>query len=207
MTRQRILLTSVFCTVGAATLLAGCTAQRGESTQRPAELVVWDDPDSAGSGTTIRDANNDSTRFVVIGTNGAVQFSPGETVCNDCEADVDNATIDVQGNMIDIRFGVGVTGDTNRRLFLVDRESGNFVQLVGGGSAPVEFQVTDTAFEDPDDPSDDQAVAAGTSENPANAGDDGGGGTGNSGLCGIFGAPALILMALAPALMWRRRKL
>lgn len=189
-------------------LMTACQSQpAGGSgrTDRPSQIVIWEDPLDGGQGTAVRDANNDPERFVVIGTNGAVQFIPDGTVCSDC--DTTDATIDVgEGNLIDIRFGVSSVGDDARRPFLVDRASGNFVQLIGGGSSNVTFQVTEEPLEDPNDSSDDLAIAAGTDANPQpNTG-----GTGGplGSLCGAAGGilPLFAFCGIAMHIVRQRRR-
>ncbi len=196
------------CRVGTILLiavgLAGCQNQgSGKPVSVPARIVIWEDPGAGGQGQTIRDANNDENRYVVIGTDGTVQFFPDETVCNDCEANIDEAQIDLgNGDLIDLRFGVGATGDDVRRLFLVDVASGNFVQLLGGGEEDVTFQVTTEPLEEPNDDSDDRAIAVGDGPNPT-ASDSS---SSRTTLCGAVGLGTLGPMFLALLVpMWRRR--
>lgn len=178
-----------------AAWLAGCQTQN--VTSRPENVVIWEDPETGVQGQTIRDVNNDDDRFVVIGSNGRVQFSFG-SVCNDCDTDLDNARIQVDGAFVDIRFGVAPVGDEIRRSFLVDAQNGTFIELVGGGDEPVTFRATDEVFEDPDDDSDDRAISAGTTSNPSNEAQQ------ESGLCGALGGLGLGLLLLAPLVGWRR---
>ncbi len=198
------------CALLTVIVVSGCQQFNGIGNRTPAtgipeRVVVWADPTNAEStGSSIRDANNDEDRFIVVGTNGAVQFLPGQTVCDDCSVDIDNAVIDLgDGNSVDIRFGIGAVGDdTARRPFMVDAASGNFIQLVGGGSSPITFQVTEQPFEDPDDDSDDRAVSAGDASNGTATT---GSGASQSGLCGVFGVLPVWAMVLVPAFFWRRR--
>jgi hypothetical protein len=190
------------CVVAAAGMvLAGCQNQgSGGAVQLPERIVVWEDPVTGATGSSIRDANNDAERIVLVGTDGRVQFVSDQSVCNDCMTE--GATIDLGGgNLIDIRFGVGAVGDDVRRPFLVDRASGNFVQLVGGGDEEVTFQVTTEPFEDPND---DLAIAAGETDNPT-LGTGGGGGSG--GLCGALGLGTILPIGLGLMILmaWRRR--
>lgn len=185
----------------------GNTITGSPATSIPDRVVVWADPlDAASTGITIRDANNDAGRFLVVGIDGSVEFFPAETVCNDCTADIPNAVIDIDGNQIDIRFGVGVTGeDTERRPFLVDNANGTFVELVGGGNVDVSFQPTDTPFEDPNDDSDDRAVESGSEANPSVSQAKPSTTSSLPSLCGATGALPIWAMLLSPALFWRRR--
>ena len=195
-----------YTAIVAAACLAGCQTQQSQSrVVPPKNIVVWEDPDTGDQGQTIRDANNDEDRFVVVGTNGRVQFLPGGEVCRACDTDIDNARIDLgDGHLVDLRFGVGAVGDDVRRLFLVDAASGNFIQLVGGGDKDVTFQVTTEPLEEPNDDSDDRALAAGEAPNPA---------AGESQsqsrevpLCGALGGPIMGLLVLLNSLVaWRRR--
>jgi hypothetical protein len=185
-----ILLTTVW--------LTGCPAQEGAVTSRPSSLVVWGDPDNPDSqGTAIRDWSNSSSEFVVVGTDGRVQFADGG-VCTVCEADVDNAVIRVDGNAIDILFGVHPDGDDVRRPYLVDSAANTFVDLGGGGGEAVTFTPTTEAFPDPD--GNNRAVAVGTQSNAGNAAQR------STGLCGIVGALGLGFLLLAPIMGWRRRR-
>ena len=162
---------------------AACQNQgTGGGTQLPGNVVVWGDPDNLENrGRNVRDANNDEDSFILIGTNGRVQFEPLRLVCDDCT--VDGATIELDtGQLIDIRFGIGPDGTGGRRVFLVDRASGEFIELLGGGSSPVEFRRSGALFEDADDRSDDQAVAVDETPNPTTSTS-----SGSSSLCGIFG--------------------
>lgn len=189
--------------------LVGCQNQGsgGGPTELPNRVVVYSDPeDSERQGSNIRDANNDDDSFVLIGSNGKVQFMPTPSVCNDCS--VTGATITLEGDqLIDIRFGLAPDGTGSRRPFLVDRASGNFIQLVGGGSSSVTFQVTEEAFEDPNDRSDDLAVEASTISNPAASADTGGQGGIIGQFCGATGAmlPVILLSMLAWRFSARRR--
>ena len=199
-TERSLALLAGCAVVGAGLLLAGCQAQREEVTDIPSRIIEWEDPETGVTGANIRDANNEEGRIVLIGTNGRVQFVSDGTVCNDCETE--GATIDLgDGNLVDIRFGVGVVGDTNRRPFLVDRETGNFIQLVGGGDDPVTFQVTDTPLEDPNDPTDDLAIEAGDIANPTLESNS----DSQSGLCGILGVTFPLTIGLLGLLTLRRR--
>jgi hypothetical protein len=185
-----ILLTTVW--------LAGCPAQEGAVTSRPSSLVVWGDPDNPDSqGTAIRDWSNNSSEFVVVGTDGQVQFADGG-VCTVCEADVDNAVIRVDGNTIDILFGLHPDGDDVRRPYLVDRAANTFVDLGGGGSEAVRFTPTTEAFGEPD--GDNRAVNAGTQSNTGSRAEE------DTGLCGALGGFGLGLLLLAPLAGWRRRR-
>jgi len=180
--------------------LPGCqsSGSRGGGTQLPADVVVWGDPEDLDNrGRNIRDVDNVDEKHVLIGTDGSVQFSSNPpTVCNDCEADIDNATIDLGGgNLIDLRFGTA-PGSTERRPFLVDRATGNFIRLVEQAT----FQVRDEPFEDPDDSSDDLAVAVDETANPA-VSSRSSGSTG-SGLCGALGT-WMIPMSLGGMLLMR----
>ncbi|MCH7812592.1 MAG: hypothetical protein IID40_01095 [Planctomycetes bacterium] len=190
--------------------LIGCQNQGsgGGPTELPNSVVVYSDPqDPERQGSNVRDANNDDDSFVLIGSNGKVQFMPTPTVCNDCS--VTGATITLDGDqLIDIRFGLAPDGTGSRRPFLVDRTSGNFIQLVGGGSSSVTFQVTETVFEEPDDSTDDLADEAGTIDNPAAAADTGGTGGIIGQFCGATGAmlPLILLGMLALRFSARRRQ-
>jgi len=183
----------------------GCqTGTGGGITELPADIVVWRDPDTGDTGTTVRDVNNDEERFIVVGTNGRVQFVAGGTVsvCNDCNTE--GATIELgSGQLIDIRFGVGVVGDDTRRPFLVDHEFGEFIELVGGGAESITFQPTGQAFEEPDDPDDDLAQVAGQIENPTEQAASGG--SGSTPLCGALGKLIPVVLGLLVLLGWRRR--
>jgi hypothetical protein len=185
-------------------LLAGCQNQgSGGAVQLPERIVVWEDPATGVTGSSIRDANNDPDRVVLVGTDGRVQFVADQTVCNDCMTE--GATIDLgEGNLIDIRFGIGAVGDDVRRPFLVDRASGNFVELVGGGSEPVTFQVETEPFEEPNDRTDDLALVSGEIDNPTV---NGGGGAGSGGLCGALGLGTILPVGLGLMILtaWRRR--
>ena len=185
-----VLLTTVW--------LAGCPSQEGAVTSRPSSLVIWGDPENLDSqGTSVRDWSNNSSEFVVVGTNGQVQFADGG-VCTSCDADVDNATIRVNGNTIDILFGVHPDGDDIRRPYLVDRAANTFVDLGGGGDEAVTFTPTTETFGDPEGYN--RAVAVGTQSNAGGRGEE------NTGLCGVLGALGLGLLLLAPVLGWRRRR-
>ena len=153
-------------------LSSGCQGQNGGggggSLQPSDKIVLWEDPANPGApGTNIRDVNNDAGRFVVIGTGGEVQFVSGKTflVARDVTANLDDASFNVGNGTIDIRFGLAPGETTGRRPFLVDRNTGHFIQLVGG-TTELTFEVTDAAFEDPNDRTDDQAVEAGEADNP-----------------------------------------
>ena len=181
--------------------LTGCQSQAsggGDGPSLPKKVVVWGDPeDLSNQGRDIRDANNDGDSYVLIGTNGRVQFMPILRVCDDC--DVEGATITLgSGQLIDIRFGVGPDGQGARRPFLVDRASGEFVELLGGGDSTVRFNRADALFEDPDDSSDDLAQAVGETATPVVADNV----DRNSGLCGALGA-WMIPMTLAGLLLMR----
>ncbi len=178
----------------------GCQSQSGGATELPREVIVWEDPETGDRGSPIRDVNNDEDRIVVVGTNGDVQFVADGTVCNDC--DTEEATITIgSGDLIDIRFGVRQEGDQTRRPFLVDRNSGNFIELVGSSNA-ITFQVTSIPLEDPNDSSDDLAIRAGSEDNPTV---EGGSGSGSAPLCGILGFVPLAL-GLLVMLNWRKRR-
>ncbi|MFH0983344.1 MAG: hypothetical protein V2A79_17635 [Planctomycetota bacterium] len=201
-------------------LSSGCQGQStsllggGGSKPKPsAKIVVWQDPAIPDSeGTNIRDANNDAARFVVIGTDGQVDFvnSNSFLIARDITADVQDASIQVGSGIIDIRFGVAPSNATDSRAFLVDRASGHFIQLVGGTS-DVTFQVTETQFEDPNDPTDDQAVAAGEADNPLVTAASSNTPTTNvlNNLCGVGGAGMIpvVLLGLLGLRFARRRRL
>jgi len=197
---QVVFLTVCVCAAGLASV-PGCQTQGGGgAAQFPAEIIVWEDPESGNQGSPIRDANNDPERFVVVGTNGRVQFVQDSSVCTDCMTE--GATIDLgEGNLIDIRFGVGVVGDDVRRPFLVDRTYGTFVQLVEEGGGII-FQPTDTPFEEPNDRTDDMAKAAGSEANPTITST----GARTAPLCGLLGAmmPLTVLALLGLRLLRRR---
>lgn len=200
--RSKVFVQIVCVFVLAGAMLAGCQTQRGDgASELPSRIVVWEDPETGDQGTPIRDANNDENRIAVVGTNGRVQFVQDGTVCNDCR--VTEATIELEdGHLIDIRVGVGAVGDNVRRPFLVDRNTGNFVQLVGGGGSPVSFQVTSTPFEEPNDSTDDMAVPVGETDNPTL--EDSGGG--QASLCGAAGGMIpLVLLGLLLVRLARRR--
>lgn len=199
--RRSQLLFKTVCVFAAAALLTGCQGQRGGGAQLPSRIIVWEDPETGDQGTPIRDANNDPDRFVVVGTNGRVQFVQDGSVCTDCMTE--GATIDLGGgNLIDIRFGVGVVGDEVRRPFLVDRTYGTFVQLVEEGG-DITFQPTATPFEEPDDRSDDMAIPIGETDNPTIEDS----GSGQASTCGAVGGmiPLVLLGLLLTRLAWRRR--
>ncbi len=188
----------------AGILSVGCQAAADADavTELPARIVFWEDPVTGNQGQTIRDANNDADRIVIVGSDGAVQFVADGTVCNNCNTT--DATIDLgDGNLIDIRFGVGAVGDDIRRPYLVDRASGNFIQLRGGGSQPVTLEVTDTPFEEPNDRSDDMAIPVGDAPNPtlgSSAADQ------PAGLCGAAAATIpLVVLGLLLTRFARRR--
>jgi hypothetical protein len=189
------------CTIGLVlawvVVSSGCQGQTsllggGSKPKPPAKIVVWQDPANPDSqGTSIRDVNNDAERFVVIGTDGEVQFVNGTTfsIATDITANVDDASIPVGNGTVDIRFGAAPSDPTDRRPFLVDRASGYFIQLVGG-NGDVTFQVTNAPFEDPNDPTDDRAIAAGEDDNPLATAASPNTATTNvlNNLCGIGGA-------------------
>ena len=186
----------------AGILSAACQAQSDGATQLPSRIVLWEDPETGVQGQTIRDANNERDRVVIVGSNGSVQFVSDGTVCNNCETT--DATIDLGGgNLIDIRFGVGAVGDDVRRPFLVDRASGNFIQLRGGGDQPVTFEVTGTPLEEPNDRSDDMAIRAGGAANPTL---DNSGADQSAALCGAAAATIpLVVLGLLLTRLARRR--
>jgi hypothetical protein len=187
----------------ATVALTGCQSQGGGGVDLPNQVVVWGDPeDPEIQGRNVRDANNDDESFVLIGTNGRVQFEPLRLVCNDCQ--VEGATIELEtGQLIDIRFGLGPDGTGGRRPFLVDRESGEFIELLGGRSEPVEFRRSGAMFEEPDDRADDLAVAVDEAANPTVASN--GGGSGSGGLCGALGA-AMIPVVLGGMVLIRQAR-
>lgn len=200
--RSEVLVRIVCVFVLAGALLAGCQTQGGDgASELPSQIIVWEDPETGDQGTPIRDANNDENRIAVVGTNGRVQFVQDGSVCNDCR--VTDATVELEdGNLIDIRFGVGVVGDEVRRPFLVDRDTGNFIQLVGGGGSRVNFQVTTTAFEEPNDRTDDMAIPAGETANPATEDSS----SRQAPLCGAAGGMIpLVLLGLLLMRLARRR--
>jgi len=177
--------------------MCGCNARSnsGSVPHLPDQVVVWADPqDETRQGIPVRDANNDEGRFVLIGTDDTVQFMPDDPkVCNDCA--VNGATITLEsGQQIDIRFGVGAVGGDERRPFLVDRTTGNFIQLLGGGSQEVTFQVTDAPLEEDNDRTDDLAIRAGALDNPAASSDTGGQGGPLGSLCGATGGGIILLL-------------
>ena len=148
--------------------LAGCDLfGGGGGTSLPKEIVMWGDPDPESDAmfATVRDVNNEDDRFVVIGTDGKVQFSVGK-VCNVCT--VEGSTILVDGGRINIRFGPGLNGTGERRPFLVNDE-GYYIQLVTKADTVV-FVAETVVFEEPDNPDDDLAVRVGSFPNPALAG-------------------------------------
>ncbi|MCP4248506.1 MAG: hypothetical protein GY778_15770 [bacterium] len=207
--QQTAKLSSLALLVCLGCCLVGCQNQGsgGGPTELPDSVVVFSDPEnSERQGSNIRDANNDDESFVMIGSNGKVQFLPVPTVCNDCT--VEGATITLDGGqLIDIRFGLAPDGTGSRRPFLVDRTSGEFIELLGGGSDPVEFSRSGAVFEEPDDSSDDLAVEAGTTDNPAASADTGGQGGLLGQFCGATGAmfPVILLGMLALRFAGRRR--
>ena len=131
----------------------------------PAEVVVWGDPDAGNNETfwAVRDADDSELAYLVVGTDGRVQFSNGK-VCNVCA--VENSTILVDGMpRMNIRFSSGPDGEGNRYPFLVSTD-GFYIELVADTGDAVIFQAEDTVFEEEDDPSDDLAERAGTIANP-----------------------------------------
>ena len=182
--------------------LIGCQSTNGilggtSTKPKPsAQIVIWQDPaDPVSEGTNIRDVNNDSTRFVVIGTDGQVDFVHDTSflIARNITADVQNASIQVGTGTIDIRFGLAPGNTTDRRPYLVDRASGNFIQLIGGDN-DVTFQVTTTPFEDPNDATDDQAVDAAAADNPLVTASSPNSASTNffNNLCGIGGAAMML---------------
>jgi hypothetical protein len=204
----------VVLSCGCQGLNIGTSSGGGGSTLQPSDkIVVWQDPANQDSkGTNIRDVNNDAERFVVIGTGGEVQFVHGTTflVARDVTANLNDASFNVGNGTIDIRFGLAPGETTDRRPFLVDRNTGHLIQLVGG-TTEVTFQVTDTAFEDPNDPTNDRAVQAGETDNPLAAAASPNTPTTNAlnRLCGIGGAGMIpvILLGLVGLRFARRRRL
>lgn len=218
MKRDRIWVCTVGLVVSLVVLSSGCqgTSLFGGGSSKPkpsAKIVVWQDPANPDSqGTNIRDVNNDSERFVVIGTEGKVHFVHGTTfsIATNIGANVDDASIAVDAGTIDIRFGAAPSDPTDRRPLLVDRTSGHYIQLLGG-SGGVTFQVTDAQFEDPDDSTDDRAVAAGEADNPLVTVASPNTATTNAlnNLCGIGGAgmiPVALLGLLGLRFARRRRQ-
>ena len=182
--------------------LSGCQSTNGilggtSTKPKPsAQIVVWQDPaDPASEGTNVRDVDNDPTRFVVIGTDGQVDFVHNTSfrIAQGITADVQSASIQVGTGTIDIRFGLAPGNTTDRRPYLVDRVSGNFIQLVGGTN-DVTFEVTTAPFENPDDASDDRAVDAGAADNPLvqAASPNSAGTNALNKLCGIGGAAMML---------------
>lgn len=188
-----------------AVWFAGCQSQSSNAvTSRPSRLVVWGDPQGLESrGTAVRDWNNSDADYVVIGTNGQVQFADG-SVCDSCETDIDNARITLgSGDLIDIRFGVHPEGDDTRRPYLVDVAAGTFVDLGGGGDEAVTFTPTTEPFGDPEDETDDRAVVVDEQANPVGESQNQ-----QTSLCGALGGSAagtllLVLMATGPLALRR----
>jgi hypothetical protein len=187
-------------------LATGCGLNQSSSavTSRPAELVVWGDPDPENDGLypAVRDVNNVEDRWIVVGTDGRVQFSNGK-VCTGCT--VEDATISLSGTpRMNIRYSTGPNDDGPRRPFLVSTD-GFYIELVTSGEA-VTFQEEDVVFEENDDPSDDLAVQADTTPNPAV--EEGGGSSSRTGLCGagLIGVLPLTLLGLVLMPRARRRR-
>ncbi|MFH0980172.1 MAG: hypothetical protein V2A79_01365 [Planctomycetota bacterium] len=145
--------------------LVGCGGGSGVPAL-PDEIIVWGDPDPANQDdeyASIRDVNDLDERFVVIGTNGMVQFA-NEKVCTVCEAE--GATILIDGTpRINIRFGSGPDGFGGRRPFLVSTD-GYYIEVVEQNNAII-FQEEIERFEEDDYLGDDLAEQVGTIPNPA----------------------------------------
>jgi hypothetical protein len=184
-------------------LTGGCGLFPSDTRQLPTEVVVWGDPDPENDGefTSVRDANDVSDRWVLIGTDGQVQFSNGK-VCRECS--VADATILVNETpRINIRYSTGPDGAGERRPFLVSTD-GFYIELVTSGDS-VTFQEEEAVFEQDDDPSDDLAERVGTTPNPTleDQGDSGG-----FSLCGagVIGFLPLTLLGLVLTPWARRRR-
>lgn len=152
--------------LGVAVMLGGCGwFSPRQVTELPKRLVAWGDPDpnSDATAVAVRDVNDLDDRFVVIGTNGLVQFSVGK-VCRDCA--VEGATIFIDGEpRMHVRFGGGPHGAAERQPYLVST-NGFYVQLLSDSNV-VMFQEEDLPFEPQNDPSDDLAERVGVIDNPA----------------------------------------
>jgi hypothetical protein len=184
-------------------LAGGCGLTQNDTRQLPTEVVVWGDPDPENEEqfTSVRDANDVSDRWVLIGTDGQVEFSNG-LVCRECT--VSDATISLSGTpRMNIRFGTGPDGEGERRPFLVSTD-GFYIELVTSGDS-VTFQEEEAVFEENDDPSDDLAERVDTMANPT-LGDQGG--SSGFSLCGagVIGFLPLMLLGLVLTPRTRRRR-
>lgn len=197
--RRTELLVGITIATTAGACLTGCQTKQNQVTKLPDKIVKWEDPQSGAQSTVIRDANNDSEdRFVAIGTNGDVQFEPISKVCEECE--VEDSTILVDGAKIDIRWGIGATGDENRHPFLVDQVTGTYIQLVGDDDG-ISFQTTDALFDDYNNDDESLAIRAGQTSNPSSPQ------TREAPLCGTFNPAMLpILLGVLMAMRFSRQR-
>ncbi|MCP4594727.1 MAG: hypothetical protein GY842_28680, partial [bacterium] len=148
-------------------VVTGCDTLGGGGgiTELPADVVVWGDADTENDATyaSIRDANDLEDRFVLIGSEGEVQFNIGK-VCEACTVEGSVILVDGEERIL-IRFGTGPDTEGERRPFLVSTD-GFYIELVTEGEV-VLFQEEDVRFEEPDDATDDLARRVGTIPNPA----------------------------------------